>query len=387
MQVSNQMMNNTLTAYILKNRNATFAIQQQIASGVKVSKASDDPNAFDTIGRLKSNLSCINQYARNTVQLKNELYNMDGNLQKMSSLLQTVSEAIVRASNGTIPPSDRKSVGEEVNQLLEDMVDLANANPDGRYVFGGLRTDTPPYLVTRNAEGNITGVTYQGNTDVRQVEVGKNAYVAANIPGTDTSGSLAVLQTDSTDIIGNLIQLRDRLFAGENPVDPETFAVDAGADTLTVGKIYNTGALVQLASDGTLPGGLDPNQQYYAIRISATEIQLADSLANARAGIAVDITSAGTGTHNITQLSLEENTRDLEHITSLLGVVGARQQRVEVCEKILSQWETDLETTLDDTQSVDIAKAYTELSTRKLAYEAALQATSSVMGVSLLNYI
>jgi flagellar hook-associated protein 3 FlgL len=386
MRVSDQTMNHMLTNYILNNRDAAYEIQKQIASGKKIDSASDNPNDYDTINRLSNSQSEVLQYQRNATQLMSELLTIDGSLQKVSGLLEDVSNLIVRASNGTIPPSDRKTMGEEVDQMLEDLVTMANSNPDGRYIFAGLRTDTPPYEVTRDAEGRITSVTYQGNAEVRQVEVGKGAYVTANLPGSDTTGG-GVFESNDTDLFTDLIQLRDRLLAGENPVDPETFTADAATDTLTVAGVYHTGSLVQVATDGTLPAGLDPNAKYYAIRISDTEIQLADSLANARAGIAVDFTDSGTGTHNITQLSLEENAHDLEHISSLLGIIGAREQRVEVCQDILSQWESDIEDSLEDVQAIDIAKATIELSNKKTAYEAALRATSTVMGTSLLNYL
>ena len=387
MRVSDQMMSTIMTRYILSNRDAAYKLQEQIASGQRVTVASDDPNSYDTINRLSNSEACVNQYSRNALQLKSELVTLDGSLQKVSGLLEDVSELIVRASNGTIPPADRETMGESVDQMLEDLLTMANANPDGRYIYGGLRTDTPPYEVTRDANGRITSVTYQGNTDVRQVEVGKGSYVSANLPGSDTVGGGGVFQSDQVDLFSDMIQLRDRLLAGENPVSFEAFTADPATDTLAVTRNYRTGALVQLSTDGTLPAGLDPARQYYAIQISPTQIQLADSLANARAGVAVDFTSAGTGAHQITQLSLEESTRDLEHISSLLGIVGAREQRVEVCESILSQWQLDIKSTLEDVAAIDVAKATLELSEKKTAYEAALRATSTLMGTSLLNYI
>ncbi|MFH0880571.1 MAG: flagellar hook-associated protein FlgL [Lentisphaerota bacterium] len=387
MRVTNQTVNEMLSRYIINNRNSVFDIQQKIASGKKILNPSDDPNGYDTIVRLEDSLACIQQYDRNAVQLKNELLNTDGTLQQVTDVLHRVSELIVTASNGTTPPEDRQTISKEVDQLLEDMVNLANSNPEGRYIFGGLRTNAQPYVVTRDANGQIVDVTYQGNQDVRQVEVGKNAFVPANIPGTDAAGGMAVFQSQNQDVFSDLIQLRDRLAAGENPVDPEFFTADPAADLLTTTKLYRTGSLVRVDTTGALPGGLEAGRDYYAIQVSPTQIRLADSYANAQAGIFIDITSAGVGTHNITQQSLQENTRDLEHITSILGVVGAREQRLETCQSILSQYEEDVSSSLEDVQAIDLAKAMTELSDKKLAYEAALRATSGLLDVSLLNYI
>lgn len=79
-------------------------------------------------------------------------------------------------------------------------------------------------------------------------------------------------------------------------------AVDTGTDVITVesNDTIKTGmALVLSNSGGALPSGLSATT-YYAIRVSATTLKLATSVANANAGTAVDITAAaGGGTHKL----------------------------------------------------------------------------------------
>ena len=81
-----------------------------------------------------------------------------------------------------------------------------------------------------------------------------------------------------------------------------TFTVaDAGADTLTSashGLNSGDGPLSVSNSGGALPAGLAASTLYWAIRVDANTIKLASDLANARAGVAVDVTDAGTGTHS-----------------------------------------------------------------------------------------
>ncbi len=387
MRVSNQAMSNMMVGYILNNRSGIYHLQEQISSGKRVLKPSDDPGAYDLIALLKQNEACLKQYTRNAEGLKADLNAADNALQQVSDILHRISELAVSAGNGTTSPADRKDMGAEVNQLLEEMVNQGNASEDGRFLFAGLRTDTPPYAVTRNAEGLITAITYQGNAEVRQVEVGRGNYIAVNVPGTDTAGGLAAFQSQDLDIFNNLIQLRDRLYAGENLVQAAEFSADPATDTLTLQGIYKTGSLVQLSSTGTLPAGLDANTKYYAIVTGPNQIQLATSLANARAGIAVDFTDAGSGTHSLNQLSLEECTQAIDQITNMLAVFGAREERLDIAVKILAQRELDVADTLNDLESVDVAKAVTDLTNKKTAYEASLQITGAMLGTSLLDYI
>lgn len=82
-----------------------------------------------------------------------------------------------------------------------------------------------------------------------------------------------------------------------------TFTADAGTDVCTHSNInlfpYTR---VQVSTSGTLPGGLAAATDYYVIKLTDTTIQLATSYANAVAGTAINITSAGTGTQTLNTL-------------------------------------------------------------------------------------
>lgn len=83
----------------------------------------------------------------------------------------------------------------------------------------------------------------------------------------------------------------------------EGFTCDHTVDELTVAHSYYTGDLVRVASTGTLPtatgGGLTAGVDYYVIRVSATKIKLARTLALAIAGTAIALTANGSGTLSI----------------------------------------------------------------------------------------
>jgi microcystin-dependent protein len=89
-------------------------------------------------------------------------------------------------------------------------------------------------------------------------------------------------------------RVRTFAFDGASAVDPST-------DTITVpsNESLITGQAVALTGS-SLPTGLSA-QTYYVIRISATSVKLASSLANAQNGTAVDITADGSGTCTLTQ--------------------------------------------------------------------------------------
>lgn len=78
---------------------------------------------------------------------------------------------------------------------------------------------------------------------------------------------------------------------------PLAVTADPATDTFStdvLGFVHamSTGSRVQLA--GTTPGGTAASTDYYAIRVSASQFKLATTRANAIAGTAIDLTSAGT---------------------------------------------------------------------------------------------
>ena len=79
-----------------------------------------------------------------------------------------------------------------------------------------------------------------------------------------------------------------------------TFTADAGTDICThTGYNLLRYTRVRLTTSGTLPAGLATGTDYYVIKLSDTTCKFATSYANAVAGTPIDITDAGSGTHNI----------------------------------------------------------------------------------------
>jgi hypothetical protein len=74
--------------------------------------------------------------------------------------------------------------------------------------------------------------------------------------------------------------------------------VDAGTDTIEIedhGLVTGDGPAVVYAPDGTIPGGLTPLADVWAIRVDDDHLQLAASSADAVAGTEINLTDAGSG--------------------------------------------------------------------------------------------
>ena len=84
---------------------------------------------------------------------------------------------------GTISASDRRSIGQEIDQLLRQMVGVANGQRAGRYLFGGTKSDVPPFVI--EDFGDETRVRYAGNSESLRVGVAPGIDTELNIPGNE----------------------------------------------------------------------------------------------------------------------------------------------------------------------------------------------------------
>ena len=83
----------------------------------------------------------------------------------------------------------------------------ANHQTNGRFIFGGTRTSASPFEATRNADGDITAVTYVGNDEPIHVAISDGTNVVANETGADAF-------VGAQDILQLLIDIRDDMLAG-----------------------------------------------------------------------------------------------------------------------------------------------------------------------------
>lgn len=105
-----------------------------------------------------------------------------------------------------------------------------------------------------------------------------------------------------------------------------------------------------------------------------------DALRDLADGLAADDTAVITG-------AMQDLEVAFGGVQTLVGEVGARQNQVETLNTQLDALEQNLEVYASDLSEVDMEKAITEMVARQTAYQAAMLASSRVMGLSLTEYL
>lgn len=139
----------------------------------------------------------------------------------------------------------------------------------------------------------------------------------------------------SSTTMFNLPDLRGMFLRGRAPNVSATLSSVSTAESsfrLPAGTVNRFGMRVRLTTTGTLPAGYATNTDYYTVLmnlISTTQqkLSLATSYANALAGVAVSITSVGSGTHTIVQWEdPDASSRPASNVGAATGnAVGSRQ--------------------------------------------------------------
>ena len=164
---------------MLNEQNEIARLQESIASGKRFRAASEDPVAVQRADALTRAIGDAEESRRSGQAAANRLQRSGIALEGMTDLFQRARELALTASNGTLAPADRQTIGAEVRQLREQLFGLSNArDSDGNYVFAGARAAAPAF--TRESDG---GIAWSGGGSPLAVPLGRSLTVAAGDSG------------------------------------------------------------------------------------------------------------------------------------------------------------------------------------------------------------
>lgn len=189
-RITQNMINNQLMRNLNNNMQRMSKTQDQLSSGMRINKPSDDPVGITFGLRYRSELKANEQYQKNVDSTVSWLDFTDSTLGQAGNVLQRVRELAVQGSNGTNPASAMESIKLEAIQLKNQLVDIGNSQLNGKFVFNGQNTDQPPYPDVTNAATQDTD-----GYPIRY-EIGAGVEMSVNITGNDVFGSKT--ETDNT---------------------------------------------------------------------------------------------------------------------------------------------------------------------------------------------
>ena len=260
-RISSQMNNADTQYYLRKQEVKQNRLNNQVGSQTRINSLRDDPIAVGHLIRYQSYLSRVNQFEKNAQTLADNFQISDGYIDSNLQILQRVRELAVTGANGTYSKDDLKNMATEVNELLKEMIQNANAvGPEGNSLFAGTRAKTQAFDVLL---GNVPGaseplikeVLYQGNIALNSVEVDENQYMQVDNSGNRifwaepqrvmgkrdltgwTSNADNVINVDGVDIN---INRGDNIYSVISKINESGVAVKARIDPISNGLDLET---------------------------------------------------------------------------------------------------------------------------------------------------
>jgi flagellar hook-associated protein 3 FlgL len=196
--ISDRLINQlqTLTAKQAK-------LQNQAATGQRITNPSDDPAAVGRILDTQSEKQRIQQYGTNNTRAQAVTQASFSSLKDLKSISDRAGEISALSDNGATSPDAFRAYAAEVDQMLEQALQVSNSKFSGEYIFGGTKNDTAPFSAARDVSGKITGITYNGSATSADFRVSEGTTLSPYTTGTENQ--------QFADFVNNLVSLRDSL--------------------------------------------------------------------------------------------------------------------------------------------------------------------------------
>ena len=206
-----------------------------INTGKKIKTPADDPVGFSQVIDIDSTLSQMDQLHKNIDTGLTWLTNSETTLDSIRETILDTKVTAIAAVNGSYNSDDFDTATDQVGELLSQMVDFANSNVNGQYLFSGTKTDTKPYELDTTA---VPPATYFGNQENFSVSSGTGSRTDVGYPGSEIFGDV----TAGDDIFSLLVEMQtDLTTTGGANLDTIMTELDAHYENV-INVISNIGA-------------------------------------------------------------------------------------------------------------------------------------------------
>lgn len=411
MRISTIQAFNSGVRGIQDNYSAVTRTQQQVSSGKRMLTPADDPVASVRLLQLGQESSKLGQYKDNQVAAKNSLTQQESILNSVNNVLQRVREIVLEAGNGALDAGGRQALAQELEKREEELHGLMNSrNARGEYLFGGSKSDIPPFV--RQPDGSYD---YQGDEGQRSIQIASGRMVAINDNGKELFldvANITRLETAGSATGNGYISFGS---VTDEAAFNNTFP-HGGAVTITYLEPIDPAdpdspPRYQITDDnGTVTGDLNPNEDGgYQLNYGGMSVTLSGDLADGetftvtntekrgvldtlrmlRQGLENhDDSPAGKQQRNeMLAVSLQNLDNAMNKVLGVQTDLGARLNVIESAQlenEEASLINTSVQAGLEE---LDYAEALSRLSMQSVMLEAAQQSFVKISGLNLFNFL
>ncbi|MBT2661797.1 flagellar hook-associated protein FlgL [Bacillus sp. ISL-45] len=183
MRITQSMLASNSLKHLSESYRRMGKYEDQLSTGKKITKPSDDPVVAMKGMTYRSNLKEVEQYKRNLSELYLWMDNSEAGIDQANSALQRVRELTIQGMNDSYSQEDRQAIAREVEQLKQSLVATANTQVSGRYIFHGTDVMNPP--VPQENPVQVDANMADEDINNYKVEVSRGVFMKANVNPTN----------------------------------------------------------------------------------------------------------------------------------------------------------------------------------------------------------
>ncbi|MGP0595120.1 flagellar hook-associated protein FlgL [Nitrospira sp. T9] len=356
--------------------------QEQISSGKRVNRPSDDPAASERINQFR-NVLRTTEHRLNTVnEALGRLNLSDSVLEQAGNTVQRAKELALNMASDTNTSVERRNAAQEVQQLILGLAGIANTQLNGRFVFAGSQTKTEPF-VPGSATGSAS-ITNGGGAGVGVSVASAPALQpdAYQIQFTSsTQFDVLNLTTNQTVSSGNTYASGGTFsFDGLDVIITDGGGPPAAGDQffVRVGYTYQgDGAGVEVeVGDGRTVASNVPGDQIF----SGPTVDLFQNLQDFHQALVTNDVSG-------IQAAIGQFDPALSQVNDARATIGARVNRLDTIKDGLDLLSVNTQTLRSNFEDADIAQVASDLATLQNTLEASMSTLARQFQTNLLDFI
>ena len=157
---------------LAKRQTALSNLQENLTSGKKVVRASDDPTGAAQAERALTRLARIATDQRALESQRNTIANAESTLGDVVDAIQQFRELVVSAGNGSHTPAERKTIANQLQGLREQILGYANRkDTNGQPLFGALASAAEPFTGPTTTVPDYTYNGLPGQTATSEIAI------------------------------------------------------------------------------------------------------------------------------------------------------------------------------------------------------------------------
>ncbi|MGQ9617156.1 MAG: flagellar hook-associated protein 3 [Spirochaetota bacterium] len=410
MRVSSDMMGDNLINITKRNTEKLLELQNSISTGMRNRVPRDNPVEVSHSIAYRRILFELGQFEKNIEDGLSRINAVDSALGSATDILQRIRELGIQGANGLYTKEDRAKIAAEINELLEELVTIANSKYKGKVIFAGNDTLEDPfkpvYSFSKEAGKQIMyRVDYYGDIGKQNREISRGNILSVNVPGNEVfwaettslfssvDATNYVLAADSRVRINGVVvdfKAGDNIEMIVNRINSAPLPLRASVNRMNGGIVLETSSArdiwIEDIEGGTLmqdigvisgknpPRNLAPTARVFGGTIFDMVMRLRDSL---YMNDVEDVGSRATGGIDLA----------LDNLLKYRAELGSKSNRLELVRARVLQDKTNMEDILSKNEDVDVTESITRLKMLEVAHRSALGVTARVIQPTLLDFL